>query len=88
MPVFFNEIDANADQDFVDWIEANSNGFVINRKGPHNLLLHAASCSHFKPHGDWAKAKALKACSLDRLKLQGWADVEYDEDVYECPDCL
>ena len=66
MPIFCSDTDKDAHQKFVDWIDANPKGFVINRKGAQEMVLHIGSCGHFKPY-DWANQTSnLKACSDDR----------------------
>jgi hypothetical protein len=85
MPVFSG---AEAHQRFVDWIDANPKGFVINRKGFSDVVLHRASCGHFKPY-DWANQTSnLKACSLDRSKLEAWTEVETFDQLRTCNNCL
>jgi hypothetical protein len=85
MPIFSG---AEAHQWFVDWIDANPEGFVINRKGLADMVLHRASCGHFKPY-DWANQTSnLKACSLDRSKLEGGAEVETFDQLRTCNNCL
>ncbi len=88
MPVFSSEKDADAHDRFVAWIEANPSGFVINRKGSTDMVIHTSSCGHFKPY-DWANQTTnVKACSLDRTKLQHWAEVEGIDEPQMCNDFL
>lgn len=88
MPVFLTKTDVDAHRKFVDWIDTNPAGFVINRKSPNQMVLHVSSCGHFKPC-DWANQTTnLKACSLDRKKLEHWAEVEGVENLQICPDCM
>jgi hypothetical protein len=61
---------------------------VINRKGAKEVVLHGASCGHFKPYDGTNQTTNLKACSLDRTKLEHWADVEGIEHLQICADCL
>ncbi len=86
MPIFCSDTDKDAHQKFVDWIDANPKGFVINRKGAQEMVLHIGSCGHFKPY-DWANQTSnLKACSDDRTKLEHWAEVEGSSRVSLCSD--
>ncbi len=87
MPTFLTKDDPNAHSEFVTWIEANQDGFFINRKGQKEMMLHSARRSHLKPY-DWANQTTnLKACSKDRKKIDHWAQVESDSlDV--CNDCM
>jgi len=63
-------------------------GFVINRKRPQDMVLQTASGVHFKPY-DWANQPAnLKACSLDRTKLEHWAEVEDLNVLQKCNNWL
>ena len=88
MPVFSSADDATAHHRFVDWIDSNQTGLVINRKGDQDTVLHRASCGHFKPY-NWAnQTNNVKACSLDRVKLEHWAEVEGVERLQLCRDCL
>jgi len=84
MPVFAIERDPNAHEAFVDWIGGNPTGFVINCKSSQNIMMHLATCGHFKPLSEWAKANSLKACSLDRTKLENWAEVEGLKGLKHC----
>lgn len=52
------------------------------------MILHAASCGHFKPY-DWANQTTnVKACSTERIKLEHWAEVEGVRQLRICNDCL
>lgn len=87
MPIFYTENDKRAHQRFGEWIEANPDGFVINRKNAKQMMLHSVQCGHFKPF-DWANETSnLKACSNDRIKLEYWAEVE-GATLKLCGDCL
>ncbi|MEA2206255.1 MAG: hypothetical protein QOE77_3031 [Blastocatellia bacterium] len=88
MPVFSNLDDVDAHRRYVNWIDANPNGFVLNRKGPQDMVLHTASCGHFKPYNSANQTNNLKACSLDRMKLEHWAEVEGVDKLQLCNDCM
>lgn len=88
MPVFAVERDPKAHEKFINWIENNPEGFVIKRTSSRNMRIHVATCGHFKPWSDWAKATNLKACSLDRKKLENWAEVEGAVKLLICNDCM
>ena len=88
MPVFAIERDPKAHDKFVSWIKDNPDGFVIKRTSSRNIRIHVASCGHFKPLSHWAKATTLKACSLERTKLENWAEVEGAAKLVECSDCM
>jgi hypothetical protein len=86
--VFLTKYDAKAHKKFVNWIEVNQDGFFINRKGLRDSMLHSARCGHLKPY-DWANQTTnLKACSLDRKKLEHWADVEGIPELKMCSSCM
>lgn len=88
MPIFSTAADKSAHRAFVDWIETHPNGFVLNVKGPQDVVLHRATCGHFKPY-NWAnQANHRKACSIDRAKLEHWAEVEGVDTLGKCSDCL
>ncbi len=88
MPIFSTKQDSKAHEKFVNWIEKNPDGFFINRAGPLKMMLHRATCGHLKPY-DWAnQTNNLKACSLDRKKLEVWAEVEGVDGVDRCNDCM
>jgi hypothetical protein len=62
MPIFSTDDDPKAHSEFVKWIEANHDGFFINRKSLKEMMLHSARCGHLKPY-DWANQTTnLKAC--------------------------
>ncbi|HZI87841.1 MAG TPA: hypothetical protein VFD48_13490 [Pyrinomonadaceae bacterium] len=88
MPVFSSAETANAHKQFIEWVETHPNGFFINRKSSTNMMIHATKCGHLKPY-DWANQTSnVKACSVSRLKLEHWAEVEGVSELKVCNDCL
>lgn len=88
MPVFSTAENESAHRDFVHWIETNPQGFVLNVKGPQDVVLHRATCGHFKPY-DWAnQANHRKVCSTVRTELEHLAEVEGVGTLRKCRDCL
>jgi hypothetical protein len=88
MPIFSSEQNPDAHQQFVNWIDANPSGFVINRKARTDMVLHVVSCGHFRPYDSANQTTNLKACSLERIKLEHWAEVEGIDRVQLCNDCF
>jgi hypothetical protein len=88
MLIFSTDDDPKAHSEFVKWIEANQDGFFINRKSQKAMMLHSSRCGHLKPY-DWANQTTnLKACSLDRKKLEHWAEIEGAQGLDVCKDCM
>ncbi len=65
------------DAGFLDWIEANPDGYFVNTERnpkPNYLVLHRSSCPHLKGGSDlhWTK-DYVKFCSTDSGELEEWA---------------
>jgi hypothetical protein len=78
----------NYQDDFVKWLRENPQGYVVNDRGRDGLMIHRATCFHFRPHDKWAKTNTLKACSLEKRELEDWARNERNEDLLACNDCM
>ncbi len=83
------------DRSYLSWVFHHRDGFVIDwlrqptRQKP---VLHRANCKSIrvsptkKTH--WTTGRHIKACSLDRQKLQQWAQEESGHAVVLCEECL
>src|ERR1035438_1899530 len=72
------EIFSNDDAGYLNWIEVNPSGFVLNAKNPLRsvyLFIHWASCCTIKgtPNKgkDWTN-KYIKVCSSKLSEISGW----------------
>ena len=79
------------DQGFLAWLEANSDGYVVNaerKPRPNNLVLHRPSCPHFKSSSqlNWTK-DYVKFCSPNRTDLEEWV-ATFGGEVTRCQSCF
>jgi hypothetical protein len=83
----------DADADYLAWIEAHPNGFVVNAyrvPTAHYLIIHRASCgtiSGTPARGDRWTTEYCKACSLDVGALQDWAKRRTGGELHPCGLC-
>jgi hypothetical protein len=62
----------SASEEFKGWMIKHPDGFVINIRGNH-LILHLASCGHFKFQETDDVTFAPKRASFNREELDTWA---------------
>lgn len=78
-------------QDFIDWIDHNSNeGFVLNLKGRNSdPIMHSANCSHLSPNPkkDRVATAHVKLCSVVKKALRRKALKLAEEQVELCQHC-
>ena len=92
--VFHTATDPHASSRLQLWLDANPNGYLLNRKSATSALLHRVGCSHVGSPRDWhdwkpGKAdlcKRLKACHGQRGPLLTWAQSEQIAISY-CASC-
>ena len=84
----------NDDRAYLSWIAHHRRGYVIDgRRKPKlgHLLLHKATCGEIKSapsrRTHWTTGAKLKACCLDRLELETWADEETGGALAHCQNC-
>jgi len=69
-------LEKKSDQEYINWISANPNGFVLATDKPNHIRLHYACCGYIsnKPaHGDhWITSKNRKVCSVTPEDLKDW----------------
>ncbi len=81
------------DEDYLNWIKKNSNGYVVNcnrNPSPNYLILHRADCKQIKKLQNKAKfwtKDYIKICSLDLKDLQTWAHDKISGRLSCCPSC-
>jgi hypothetical protein len=64
----------SAHDDFVDWIDEFSSGYVINCASDDYFMLHRADCSHFVVHNPgYSLTTNMKVCCVRRDRLERWA---------------
>lgn len=82
------------DPGYLDWINKNQRGFVINcdRTPKANyIILHTARC--YTINGRPARGKVwtgpyIKICSLDKMELDSWAYTELGVNPRPCKICI
>jgi hypothetical protein len=83
----------DADDAFMEWAQANSEGFVLNverRPRASYLVLHRATCGQIidrRVAPGRRTAEYIKVCSVRRGDLETWARVETGGDVQPCSIC-
>jgi hypothetical protein len=82
----------NDDEGYRRWLEANQEGFVINRDSnrPRPFLrLHQAPCGSIRSEkiGNYTTTRFVKDCSLDKRELEIWARERFGIDVRRCKNC-
>lgn len=72
------ELFENDDEGYLNWLENNPDGFVVNCHNPPGsdyLRLHHASCSHIRTQErtNWTTNDYMKVCSNSVEALERWA---------------
>ena len=84
------------DDEFIEWIDENPNGFVLNihlRRGPSNIhkshpRIHFANCSQLnKKPGSSTTGDYFKVCSNSIEELKQWSWVKYQKGLNPCRIC-
>lgn len=83
------------DEGYLEWIENNKNGFVINafrKTSDLPVMIHKATCRTIrvpsaisKPH--WTTGDSIKICSLDKTNLETWGNNNFSGKVQICTKC-
>lgn len=88
MIIFLDE-----DRAYLSWVAHHRAGFVLDgRRKPRlgHLTMHRACCAAIKSapsrQFQWTTGAKLKACSLDRTELVGWA-ADQTNQPNSCQDC-
>ena len=72
----------NDDQGYLEWINQNPSGYVLNTtqyKAPTYMILHRAACRHISerkrsaPPGAFTERAFVKICAADVARLRVWA---------------
>ena len=84
------------DDEFIEWIDENPNGFVLNihrRQDPSNIheshpRIHFANCSQLnKKPGSSTTGDYFKVCSNSIEELEQWSWVKYQKGLNPCRIC-
>lgn len=83
------------DDEFIEWIEENSNGFVLNidqTKDPSKIYkdfpkIHFANCSQLNKRPVRTTGKYFKVCSNSIEELEQWSWVKYQKGLNPCRIC-
>ena len=84
------------DDEFIEWIEENSNGFVLNidqTKDPSKIYkdfpkIHFANCCDLnKKPGSSTTGKYFKVCSTSIEELEQWSLNTYNKELTPCRTC-
>ena len=78
--------DKISSEKFVSWTINHPDGFVVNIRG-NGLMLHRASCGHFKFKETDDIVFFPKRVSLDRAELQTWTKEQPDNRFSLCRSC-
>ena len=71
-------------KEFIKWIQNNPSGYVLNIKGKL-VMLHRATCLHFRPYEGYGRANNPKQSSLDKHALETWA---INRGLVLCSSCM
>lgn len=74
------------DAAFVSWLESREDGGYVATVSGSRVLLHQASCRHFKPRDRWAKTDSPKYCDDSAKTLLLHPDFRSRE-VRDCKSC-
>jgi hypothetical protein len=84
----------NDNEGYLDWIEKNQSGYVVNcdkKPTPEYLILHKSTCNTIRSAtrgpGNWTNTQYIKVCSLDKQKLAEWAKSEVNGELQSCQRC-
>jgi hypothetical protein len=80
----FDKNDKDAHKKFIEWIQENPTGHVINSIGKR-VMLHRSTCAHFRPYEGYGRANNPKHCSPKRGELETWAT---NRDLLLCRTCM
>ena len=83
------------DDEYIKWIEENSNGFVLNidqTKDPSKIYkdypkIHFANCSQLNKRPGRTTGKYFKVCSNSIEELEKWSMDEYRRKLTLCGTC-
>lgn len=81
------------DEEFVTWMQENSDGYFLNVKrdfGPSLMVLHRSGCLHYKGHykpGAFTQRQYRKVCSNDLNKLEKWVESRGGTFTKVCNSC-
>ena len=83
------------DDEFIEWIEENSNGFVLNidqTKDPSKIYkdfpkIHFANCSQLNKRPGRTTGKYFKVCSNSIEELEQWSLNTYNKELTPCRTC-
>jgi hypothetical protein len=82
------------DAAYVDWLEANPHGFVLNsyrRPQPGYLILHRVACKSVsrtaEPPVRWTTSDYVKVCATDVAAIRAWCRQEAGGQAQPCGQC-
>lgn len=83
------------DDEYIKWIEENSNGFVLNidqTKDPSKIYkdypkIHFANCGQLNKRPGRTTKKYFKVCSNSIEELEQWSWIEYQKGLNPCKTC-
>jgi len=80
------------DEGYLEWLERNPDGFVVNsHREPISryLILHKATCGTISSPNrkNWTTGDYIKFCSSDRSELEEWALDAFNTDLWACRKC-
>lgn len=82
------------DAGYLDWIERNPSGFVVNtdrRPNPQYLIVHRSTCYSIrnKPSRGrtWTEGDYMKACASTYDELDRWAREKVGGELKACTIC-
>ncbi len=89
MKIFLDSSDKQFNDEFLNWRENNSEGFIVTVRGNNTPMLHNANCSHliWKSRPNYSMTKKMKVCSRDRQELENWVGENISKKIQLCSDC-
>lgn len=82
------------DTAYVEWLEANPHGFVLNsyrRPNSDYLILHRATCKSVsrtaEPPVRWTSGGYIKVCAKDVSEVEAWCRRETGANPQLCGMC-
>ena len=80
----------SAHADFIAWVDAHSDGFVLNTGSAGGAVLHRAKCMDitWSDYGESRMTRSEKICCTDRSTLEHYSIRRFGTRSAECGTCL
>lgn len=83
----FNGTPGRGTNEYIDWVNTNPEGFVINSISEAEHKMHRAPCKHFEDRRAKDMTGKTKHCCLDLATLDQWAALNLAGRPADCASC-